>query len=423
MPTNRYLTANQCQRDTSVLQQIVAGILVSLPYLLLSLSETLGSAQKDSDVALHGLPEHPFLSSCVYLSAVQLIFGVYGKFQGSAFNASAEYSHTDNGSKMPRFDEGAFRRGCQRALSIWLPLYAYSMLGIDTVVVITLITLLSGLDPVLRACAKPETRRQAILLLKQKKVTALFIILVMAFDVSISPARGVFQSIKGYLALALAMSVVPSAYTPRRALAPMSMGYSNSADSGKESLEYPTTSLELQHDSTVNLVLGAALGASALFIQMLTVGTGPSLTTLSLILGFGFITAVSRIYPVSSVVQRFGTPGFIAGAGIIVIATTSVTGIHAWSTTVKVIRFALAYLSTWIDSRMSPSHTHTHAHEAVVHKPPSKATLWLLGLSEQWPLIHAILKERDSRRIFYFMRLVIYVTPSRHNPFANIDHI
>ncbi|EER28877.1 cation efflux family protein [Coccidioides posadasii C735 delta SOWgp] len=39
------------------------------------------------------------------------------------------------------------------------------------------------------------------------------------------------------------------------------------------------------------------------------------------------------------------------------------------------------------------------------HKHPSRISLRLLKASEKWPLLHAILKERDSRRIFYFMSL------------------
>lgn len=53
----------------------------------------------------------------------------------------------------------------------------------------------------------------------------------------------------------------------------------------------------------------------------------------------------------------------------------------------------------------SEKHTKSCA-EITKPKHPSKASLWLLKRCENWPFIYAILKERDSRRIFYFMGCV-----------------
>lgn len=55
------------------------------------------------------------------------------------------------------------------------------------------------------------------------------------------------------------------------------------------------------------------------------------------------------------------------------------------------------------------AHTHTHAHaHDTGSSEKSIVTRILLDASDSWPLIHAILAEKDSRRIFYFM---MYVTP------------
>ncbi|CAJ2514295.1 Uu.00g024140.m01.CDS01 [Anthostomella pinea] len=49
-------------------------------------------------------------------------------------------------------------------------------------------------------------------------------------------------------------------------------------------------------------------------------------------------------------------------------------------------------------------HDHDHDHHAHGHGPRhSKFTAMLLPYTSKWPLIHAIMTDKDSRRIFYFM--------------------
>lgn len=51
------------------------------------------------------------------------------------------------------------------------------------------------------------------------------------------------------------------------------------------------------------------------------------------------------------------------------------------------------------------SHSHAHSHHHHSHGPTeaSVVTKWLLHRSESYPLLHSIVKEKDSRSIFYFM--------------------
>jgi zinc transporter 5/7 len=55
---------------------------------------------------------------------------------------------------------------------------------------------------------------------------------------------------------------------------------------------------------------------------------------------------------------------------------------------------------------------HGHGHHGHVHThtssggPRSKFTTFLLPFVRKWPLLHTILADKDSRRIFYFMRFV-----------------
>lgn len=49
-------------------------------------------------------------------------------------------------------------------------------------------------------------------------------------------------------------------------------------------------------------------------------------------------------------------------------------------------------------------HHHHHHHEHSAQR--SRFTTFLLKYAAKWPLLHAVLAEKDSRRIFYFMRFV-----------------
>ncbi len=53
----------------------------------------------------------------------------------------------------------------------------------------------------------------------------------------------------------------------------------------------------------------------------------------------------------------------------------------------------------------APPHSgpHHHGHSHGEPKACSKFTEFLLPYTSKWPILHAVMTERDSRRIFYFM--------------------
>ncbi|KAL3434518.1 cation efflux family-domain-containing protein [Aspergillus tetrazonus] len=77
--------------------------------------------------------------------------------------------------------------------------------------------------------------------------------------------------------------------------------------------------------------------------------------------------------------------------------------------TIYFIRAFLAIASFFaarLDDKRSVSEEHAHHHHyAHATSNPSRATKIILRYTESYPLLYSILKERDSRRIFYFMSL------------------
>jgi solute carrier family 30 (zinc transporter), member 5/7 len=50
-------------------------------------------------------------------------------------------------------------------------------------------------------------------------------------------------------------------------------------------------------------------------------------------------------------------------------------------------------------------HPHGHSHVSIVSvEPRSRFTNFILPFVLRWPLVHTIMADKDSRRIFYFMR-------------------
>lgn len=50
----------------------------------------------------------------------------------------------------------------------------------------------------------------------------------------------------------------------------------------------------------------------------------------------------------------------------------------------------------------SHSHSHSHSHDHSAER--SSFTSFLLPYTSRWPPLHAVMTDKDSRRIFYFMR-------------------
>jgi zinc transporter 5/7 len=66
---------------------------------------------------------------------------------------------------------------------------------------------------------------------------------------------------------------------------------------------------------------------------------------------------------------------------------------------------ALSQASPYEPPSQHDHHEHSHNHTATSPAAPrSRFTSFLLPFMLRWPLLHTILAEKDSRRIFYFMR-------------------
>ena len=154
-------------------------------------------------------------------------------------------------------------------------------------------------------------------------------------------------------------------------------------------------------DNAVLAVLsGAVLAIVAILISLwngnFTFGIGDLFYTVFI----SGIVAMSYIFAPASSLQSPEKYGLVVGVGASVLLCAIRPGDSHFMT--YLIRICIATMSVFTsrydDWQLRVSHEHGHSHQGY-----SKVTELVLSYSEPYTLLYSIVKERDSRRIFYFM--------------------
>lgn len=337
----------------------------------------MGSAKGETQItkASHSLrfAGIPLVVSCAYVSVALLVHGIYEKIRQARVKGNA--GATD-GNRSSLYD------GTRTAIWMILPLYASFMIGFDVVIAVLLLNISTDS----RTSSSGNTLTRTMRILKRRKVSALFIVSMAILDIAYISSAHPLDAFKGYTAIA-ATIMLPS---PGSHLTLADTAVDEKFASRKDNID---------DTATVNLVIGTVLGALILFVVLFSGGfSAVPLSSLPIFV-VGLFTAASQLIYRIDATGRSSLPSIASGAIIAVISmfVTSQTHIIPLQAT----RFGLACLASFADSKIV--HNDNHSQEKT-EKKPSRMTLWLLGACEQWPFIHAILKERDSRRIFYFMK-------------------
>lgn len=109
--------------------------------------------------------------------------------------------------------------------------------------------------------------------------------------------------------------------------------------------------------------------------------------------------------------------GFLVGSTVLLFISNTFSSSTWVLYTSQAVLVGLSYFGVRTDENSQPSlgipkgdhqhhHHHTEPYASRRELKSSKLTNFLLGLFRNWPLVHGILAEKDSRRIFYFMRCV-----------------
>jgi zinc transporter 5/7 len=300
-----------------------------------------------------------------------------------------------------------------RIASLGLPIYAAMIIGSPMVALALSLTFAAGLPTIFDRNGNLGTIRER---LGHKKaslfvLSTLIVLNVLGFDAPVD-----IQPLRGYIALFVSIFLLRPPFSSAREAVPattqpkidsLSKMTDGAAFLVNQQMSAVTTCplIASTEDIQLTLVSGALLAVVTVLLSpfngaRLTFGATDFFSTL--IMAACFAVSLTLSSPASLHTRQ--KMGYVA-ASVLVIFFSALP--HSESSRLLcltwIIVAVLSYFAAIFDD---PKHGHaSHAHsEAEL----SAVTKFLLQKGESYPLLYSILKEDDSRRIFYFM---LYVDP------------
>lgn len=374
---------------------VIAGILISLPYVALSaLQSPIGPAQ-----ATEQHDEGPtqgrsaIVDACATAAIALLSLGIYRSLLG---HRQEDFPGKDK----PRHASISARTVATTAVSVLLPFYAACLLNIGRVAIVLLVILSLGLPGLIQSALANKISQLPIALLLKHKFTALLVLILVVSDMSgMSSTSKLSNTVWGYATLLLAIPLLQPGL-PVNSLLNQVNGPASMLT--KLSTAGPTAAL-------TDLLAGGSLAAVALFASVVSREESLSLSTFFVIAVIGVVGALATVSSRSLALQGADKASLASGLGAALTLTAVTSGFQSTQFISLLFFSSLGYVAVSMDSGtgFSPFRRHDHHPDGGTvkekQKPPSRITIWLMGVCERWSLVHSILKERDSRRIFYFM--------------------
>ena len=326
-----------------------------------------------------------------------------------------------------------------RLLGVGLPFYAAIQLGSDRVGLFMLAVLVTEIANTDNEPRDLLTKSGVKRLFNSRLWTLTAMLFQLVCDISgLTNTLTTSQILLGYLSLSVCVFALPPPFptvTAKKAYAsspvepPPSSG-SNILTTLKEVpsaaqqiLPQVTKVSPLVHtaeDVDLTLIVGTVLGILTSLIYLFVIPTASKFSSFSLIGGVSavFTTALALTTAQPQSLRQSKGVGLVLGCLLSTFLLT-IVGHASWTylvyqaSVISVSFGAVVYdthKSVSIPSHHHPhtqSHGHSHQHSEQKasdhHGQPSRISRYLLERVQGWPLLHSILVEKDSRRIFYFM--------------------
>ncbi|PGH00229.1 hypothetical protein GX51_05926 [Blastomyces parvus] len=436
MRGDRHFISESSEQPATLLNnEIPAGILVSVPYLIFSAfmgtyrsTHDSGGQLGDESVEFGQIRPLPprrreFLSTCALTSITMLIMGLYTELRVKNQRPSNDPTGKAKsaGGIMP-----TVRHTILMMISIGLPFYASLLLDHGRVVIAMLLLLVSGLAPIVQLDHDSYQQKQSRFRLTQRKGTTCFLLGMMVLDTT-----GLTTSIdwrlvlRGYLALLLSVFILqPPFAKPRNRLSiTRSKGptyepsVSDSTPAAQSGL-LPESRAAVA-GTTLYFRVGGILAAFCFLVSYMSGGIHITLPALVITLITALLSAISFLHIEWSTFQSKYQLAYIAGSCSTIMVNAVISDMEVSQIAIACCFIVLGYILVQVDLRAVQLDVHDHSHAAQGHghhghhhdhhhkaeTGPSRVSRWLLKSFDHWPFIHGILKEKDSRRIFYFMCL------------------
>lgn len=444
----------------SLLPELLTGILLPLPFFLAALAyPTDVSSDSGGPLTLvslarlwgawpeeHG-PTTPGASRATYVPMLEaswlasltlLVLGILASWMHSAGRFAGKdedlVSQLAAGFKRYNLKTVFTKRMVSRILGIWLPYFAALQLGGLRIGLLLLLTFSSGVPYVVRQIVAGASWSVVLQSVNKRKFSCLAIVLSMLAD-AVGLTAGVprHQLFLGYLALFASILIVPFP-------ASMESPKGGSTSTTPVSAFFPRT--WISPSTSTPSILSPLISTPQSGIQTFVAGAVLLVSTLSI--SFFFPTVLHLTYPAillsilaiistaglaflaqPSTLQSSTKLGVAAGCSIVVIFDCMSHWSFSWKIPIICsIWPTWAYLAAFFDivdittlkifthdDDDGHGHGHSHiSHSHATHTPHSelckhsRVTGFLLSLTSPGSVLHSILSERDSRRIFYFGR-------------------
>ncbi|GAQ02771.1 zinc transporter 5 [Aspergillus lentulus] len=404
-------------RDVSVISadftpstngELFSGLLTALPWIALSWyynqyanwnSDIANKDNTDPKTLAGGSLDRAVLRTCS-LTAVTMVMTGVGQLQWT--------SRAGNKSvvKAPNLRADIAGVALARICSIALPIYAALEVSGFLVALGLLLAAASGFPALAKGRAAGSDAREK---LGHKKFTVALILTILVLSFSGWIGSHESKSYFGHLSLLLSVFVIPPQFADVGQSDPSrGPGFGVSASTKLDtSVNRKSGSLSIvsPDDGMLTLILGLVVG----LVGFVLFGI-PSLSALDAM----YLLATAGSYATSLLFSnppnlrsphKWGLATGIAAAGILSSPPVAADNwvVYASRCTLAAVSF---FAARFDDRRLRlERHSHNHHHHGHLAAPASRVTKVLLRYSERYPLLYSILKERDSRRIFYFMTL------------------
>ena len=428
----------------------MSSTLITLPLILLSVSKHLHGTLELSEslVGNDMLKEHArqeiatsasplavgsdTLSTCVLTSGVLLLVGTAMKARGLVKGSLEEGSgYGQGGMHTGMLTVVGSQKIATRCLKVGLPFYASLKLG-DVRVASTLMAAL--VTDFMASDAHPQNANQGVKrLLKSRRWTiAIFTLQFLSDLIGLTNSTGVAGILTGYLALCISVFALPPPFPTHvskkaYATSPVEPPPPTGSNVLATLKEVPTTTNvipppEVKRSSLVytpedvNFTLLAGVLATIASLVLYFLFAIPNVGPISVYgIGSGILTtcaaALSMTFTQPQSLRESRGVGLILGSSLSCLSSGILTP-ESWAIFgFQCIFVSFCFAATIKDTQSSASssrhdqsirhHTRDHSH----HHDMSACSQYLLKSSQNWPLLHSILMEKDSRRIFYFMIL------------------
>ena len=392
---------------------MITGLLVALPWIVLSWYSTQyvqstasQSPIDDADAATaSGYLDGVANKACALVAGAMLFLGC-----GQAFQSQQKQGLVVIGSALSKLNASTASTAFVRACSIGIPIYAGLKVGGFLVAFALSLVSASGLPTISLSNAHEK--------FGQKKITLALLMTVVLFSYLGLNATLNPESFMGYVSLLVVVFLIrpPFAVDHSGSAPEIGLGLSTGRDSLSPKKLPKTSSSE---DALVNVLSGLVLTV----VTMIFWGfPSPSIADLLYFGATAISFAVSFLYTKPFALRSPHKFGHVAGIGAVALLCSPELNEDLFVPYIaRSTLAAVSFLVARFDDRHMRLGPHSHNHHNHHHHPrshshsdPSKVTKIILHFCEPYPLLYTILKEKDSRRIFYFMTYVISLLVEYH---------